>query len=615
MTETPPAGGEAPVFGQYLKKRLAEENLNPSRLANLSQVSRTSIGRYISGKIATPNPFQENKILKALDGPEAYLEHYRQFRETGLTHKEALRAQSSEGSETSEVAEASEVLPDASEDSGQSEISRLDGSSRKDRHFRASWAILGLAAIILAPAIPWFLDLAHWRLIESELLADKADEPTKEQQAYETAKESILNSGIHPQFDVVWNKEGATVWLNKIDELPSEAQIEVSRDGITYARASNVANLLPNDQFIVRLNHYAWERPIGPFDFTDEVQALATAAIANSSSEQGGPITCAAGSCEISRYSFCNGNWSKLTLGRSPDTPEVDLDLEACDNVGLLNDCLSTPATLFPTGPLQTIYAELHANQGGTYRFSFKTLPLSFDIKNNGEEAVELTPLPPNVENAPYATAWFSKYTSNSDIRFRMYIGAGSCRVGDLALEDQFSAIYYDADGNGNLRGDLRYFSIPEPSRDFVEITLVGKDSTIFGPYRYRFPSDEIIARAVAATEKPDTFECDRKLVDPFDTKSWYYSCSAPSEYQNIYDWAKVSEIHFGSSPDNLSKIIKIDMSPRQMAVAQADSLSGDQPPVFEYSPPKDSRDLYFKIYYVDGSQGLLQRMTLPEPM
>lgn len=418
-----------------------------------------------------------------------------------------------------------------------------------------------------------------------------------------TAKEDLS-----PQFDVVWFGGSINIWVRKIDGLPENAQFEVSRDGSNFTQGGNLSNFAPTDQYLIRLNHWQWPSHVGPFDFTEEAREHARQAV--ETAMQDDAIRCRPGACEIRQNEFCNGNWSELTLGRSPDAEEVSLDLISCDAPGLQAGCLSAPRDLFPFNPGQTLYGKLSAVGGGTYHVEFPSRPL-WGRFQEGAPAVTLLPL---TDGAPSAFAVYETYAGGSEVRYAMQVAAGSCG-GLTALEDQFRAIYYDVDGKGNVRGELRYFSIREPERDFIEITLEGKDGASYGPYRYAFPSEEIIGNAIAPIERASTFECRRKLSNRFDVKSWFYYCYAPSTYQTIFEWADVSEVQIGSSPDNLSEVMKVDLTNREIVELHTQTRQGVVPPVFEYKPPNDQRDLYFSIVYKDGTRTMVQRLELPDPL
>lgn len=413
---------------------------------------------------------------------------------------------------------------------------------------------------------------------------------------------------LSPQFDVVWFGGAINIWVRKIDGLPENAQIEVSRDGVNFTQGANLSNFTPTDRYLIRLSHWQWPSEVGPFDFTDEAREHARQAV--ETAMQDDAIRCRPGACEIRPNEFCSGNWSKLNLGRSPGSEEISLDLVSCDAPGLLAGCLSAPRDLFPFNPGQELYGELFAVGGGSYNVEFSSRPL-WGRFQEGAPAITLLPLS---EGAPSAFALYETYSGGAEVRYAMQIAAGGCG-GLTALEDQFQAIYYDVDGKGNVRGELRYFSIPEPERDFIEITLEGKDGTRYGPYRYAFPSEEIIGSAIAPIERASTFECRRKLSNRFDVKSWFYSCYGPSTYQSIFEWADVAAVQIGSSPDDLSTVITVDLTNREIVERHTQTRQGVVPPVFEYEPPNDQRDVYFSIVYKDGTQTLVQRLELPDPL
>lgn len=430
------------------------------------------------------------------------------------------------------------------------------------------------------------------------------------------ANEPLKSKGI--SLDAGDVKFGGSWWSGVIRlnatisaDLPSGTEFHVSKDGLDFSRGLEISDLMPEDQFIVRLSNPSWAEDAGPFDFTELAQTAAAVVVEKEFGRNDETIIrCEPGSCEIANYTFCNGNWQKLSLGRRPGDQEAFIDFSDCDPSNIDPICLSTPIDLFPIAPGQSVFGALQSVAGGTYEFEFSALPLI----GRFQEGAPFVPLVALTKDAPPAFALYSVWghSGTDEVRYSMALAAKGCLLGS---EEIFKAVYYDVDGKGNVRGDLQGFWIPEPERDFIAITLEGKDNTIYGPYRYAFPNEDIISNAVGSIEPASTFECRRKLSNRFDAKSWKYHCFAPSTYQTVFEWADVAEVQVGPSPDDLSTIIPVNLSNKEIVERHAQTRQGAAPPLFEYSPPRDRRDLYFSIVYKDGTQSLVQRLKLPDPL
>lgn len=397
-------------------------------------------------------------------------------------------------------------------------------------------------------------------------------------------------------------------------DLPAGTEFHVSQDGENFGWGLAVSNMKPQDQFLVRLSNQSWPEDAGPFDFTDLARAAATVVVETEFGKNSETvIRCEPGSCEIANYAFCNGNWQNLSLGRQPGEYEAVVDFTDCDTSNIGSICLSTPIDLFPIAPSQSVFAALQSVTGDAYEFEFFARPLI----GHFQQGAPFVPLISLTKDAPPTFALLSVhgFAGTNEVRYTMAIAAKGCSVGRGGLAEAFRAIYYDVDGKGYVRGDLRGFWIPEPSRDFIEIVLEGKDGSRYGPFQYAFPSEEIIGSSIAPIERASSFECRRKLSNRFDAKSWFYYCYAPSTSQSIFEWADVLEVQIGSSPDDLSEVMKVDLTNREIVELNAQTRQGAVPPVFEYRPSNDQDDVYFSIVYKDGTSTLVQRLELPEPL
>lgn len=416
------------------------------------------------------------------------------------------------------------------------------------------------------------------------------------------------------RFDGSWYGGYVGIRATISADLPAGTEFRVSQDGESFGWGLAVSNMKPEDRFIVRLTNPSWPKDAGPFDFTELAQATASIVVGREFGKNRDSIVrCEPGACSIANHTFCNGNWQKLSLARRPGEEEAVVNFTDCEPSNVARICLSTPIDLFPIAPGQSVFGALQSVGGDAYEFELSALPLT----DHFQEGAPFVPLIALTKEAPPVFALYSVWghSGSNEVRYDMAVAAKGCSVGRVGFAELFKAVYYDVDGKGNVRGDVTNFWIPEPEREFIEITLEGKDSKIYGPYRYAFPSENIINSSIARIERASTFECRRKLADRFDARSWEYYCFAPSTYQSVFEWADVAEVQIGTSPDDLSTVIPVDLSNREIVERHGQTRQGVAPPVFEHSPSREQRDLYFSIVYKDGKRTLVQRLQLPDPL
>lgn len=440
--------------------------------------------------------------------------------------------------------------------------------------------------------------------------AAEAERLQLEQEARELATPKLENLALTPVLQAMWARGDIRVSLRKLSGAPSGASVEMSKDGRIFRRVQSLTDFRPSDQFVVRLLSDQWSGPVGPIDFTKEARAAVEEALASATRPQhaGNFVKCFPAACEITLNSFCKGNWSHLTLGRMSSASERRFDFDDCPSDNMLrNICLVTPQYMFPMRPEQELFGALYDKDGERFDFSFETSGLRRAGMTMGEHIVELEPVtPPGL--TPHARAWF-EIKHGAHPQFRIELAAGSCRGANLALEDNFSVIYIDADGKGWQKTDLRQPTVPKPSQDTISVLFVLKDGREYGPFVYKFDADKVIEQRVENMGRPSELQC-RTITDWKNRVTSHHECENPRTGYNILSWAKVDKVSYGFDRNNLSEVIDIDIGVGE--IYQYFDRSGPyQSGIFSFDLPPNQNDLYFQYTYTDGTQTRVEYLDL----
>jgi len=167
----------------------------------------------------------------------------------------------------------------------------------------------------------------------------------------------------------------------------------------------------------------------------------------------------------------------------------------------------------------------------------------------------------------------------------------------------------------GDVRGQLRYFSVPRPETETVKITFRGKDGQVYGPYIYAMSYRDVIQASIDAAERPETIQCRRDLNNRFDIKSWYYTCRVQPNWVQLLGWANVAQVRFGQKVDELTDILEPNVDIDRLLKIFAEHDSRQIPMIAEYLPDLSWREVYFQIVFKDGTETLVQRIVLPDPL
>lgn len=609
--KNPRSGNFLSDFGRYIKKRRGEESLSQQSLGELSNVSDRTIREIEMGKgRETLQARIFENLLHALDGQDGD----RKFQE----FRRRLLEEGENGDDRNENERPDAPSPRPSQTEPQ--ISH----SKKSRVRLGMGAALAIGALAMAPLV---LDSQRNSESNRSTATEGVGQPhSKPNAAGVTDRVQIPANPARTQAEPTFEIQ-ATLRDGRLDifvrpEFPSRsarpAHLELSRDGVAFERASHLSNFLPSSKLFVRLRRSEADATAGPFDLTGQAMTATRQTLSQI-------VECHVGVCTLPARSLCKRQWSELSLGRRASRPEFSVDLESCEHASERLPsrlCFSTPHDLFPFDEDQPLFAALRSRTGGTFEFSvpIKKTNRRFDFDNVSSDARhKLAAVSPAADTPPAAT-WFVPAPSIQPHPFRIDIGVASCgrdsttpMTDFLGLETGFNAIYYDVDGKGYVKGQRRYFGIPVPSRDVIDILLKGKDGKTYGPYRYKFDSNEIVQKAIAAAQKPIDLDCRIKLGNRLDPTSWRYNCSGPTRDRTLLNWARVKEIHVGSSPDSLPHKIRIDLNSKSILERTSYHAGKTAMPVFEFSPPKDQKDLYFLLHYRDGTKSILQRLQLPE--
>lgn len=599
-------------FGRYVKKRRGERSLSQQSLGELANLSDRTIREIEMGKgRETLHARTFEKLLQVLDGPDGdqkfqeFCQYLNEQRENGDVRNVNSLSVEKEPALGHEISEA--VQPTGN---------------------RSRWG-LGGALVISALAI--FVLSQEFRQKNSWNDPPAVEDVTAPPKL--TPKSTGPAAQIRPSTSSAWPlaklnpeiqatlRDGNLKLLVKLSSLKGAeipGQLELSRDGVNFERGRHISSFLPGNKLFVQLRRHKIGVIAGPFDLTLQAMEAAQRGLSQM-------IDCRVGVCTLPAPNLCSRHWSKLSLGRQANRPEFSVDLQTCNSASgkpPVRLCFSAPHNLFPFDDDQSLYGALHSKSGGKFEFPvpIKKANRNFGFDNAPTNARhKLSAISPAASTPP-AAIWFVPAPSIQPHHFRIDIGVGSCGPNGvtpmtdfLGLETGFRAIYYDVDGKGYVKGQLRNFGIPLPSRENIEILLEGKDGRAFGPYRYKFERNDVIQKAITASQKPIDLSCNIRLSNRLDPNSWRYHCSAPSRGSALLSWARVKEIHIGSSADSLSRKLKLELDPSSVLERLTDHSRKNLAPIFEIFPPRSQKSVFFLLHYKDGTKSILQRLKLPK--
>jgi len=427
-----------------------------------------------------------------------------------------------------------------------------------------------------------------------------------------TVLDDTKESELKPEFKIHWSGSTPSISFKKVAGVPPNSQLLSSTDGNNYVLGG------PGDfsfdmKFFVKIRF--GQETIGPFDFTEELHQAVRDSFAQSSI--GSQITCSVRGCEIYRE-ICGKLWDKFTLsGEARQDGETYYTLDCASKKPVTQKaCVGVPNDMPALHPGTTLYGALHAQGMESYVFKIKTeySARQFTRDNNGKSFfVELEPTSKR-ERAPFAVTWFLPLQPTNVNPFRIELGIGACEQGRLNIYDTAASLYYDTDGRGLIESGVRGFSIPQPLSDTVRLAVDAKNGERYGPYTYSFDVNKVVQARIDATDKPK-LTCTYRNKPDGSTEwfcPWREPRVAPIGY-DVFAWARVKEVRYGKSPDNLSDVVTIDLPISE--VIKRSQIRGvfnlDLKPIIDIRPPKDWADLYFEMEYTDGTKTSVQRIQL----
>ena len=447
--------------------------------------------------------------------------------------------------------------------------------------------------------------------LRKEFDAQQAAQAKAAQKALENATPRMDDLILVPRFHANWGRGNVRVALREIAGLPDGANFETSTDGVTFLEQGAYADFRPGDKFMVRLVSHLWANAVGPYDFTEQAHSATTEAL-NDATWAGGAsgfIKCFPAACEMTLNSFCNGNWSHLSLGTRLDGGvSRRFEFNDCPTDGMMQRiCLSSPEFMFAMQPDQELFGGLYDKDGAKFDFSLKVSELRRAGMTTGEHLVELRPVT-SLSTTPYTRAWFEIYHGRAP-RFRVELAAGSCRGASLMLEDVFSKIYVDADGKGWRSTDLRSPVINNPTKEELKILFTLKNGKEFGPLVYEFDREEVMWQRIRTMDRPSGMKC-IGVHDFKNRENSHHSCSDPKVGYNILNWASVDKILYGFDRDDLSEVIDINIG-----INEIDEYLDLKGPylrnIFKVDLLPGQSELYFQYAYTDGTISRVEYLDL----
>lgn len=427
----------------------------------------------------------------------------------------------------------------------------------------------------------------------------------------EARKPPVIDwSNVKLKFRVWSDYKQISIAVADTKGLPTASIIAVSRDGETFDNDNMIKGILPSDGFYVRLTSYDWDGASDSHNFG----SLAHNAIQEhlSSSEKYSLIECQPGACKINESRYCTGDWSEVTFGRSPQSKDVVANLKTCTQKANPKPiCLSMPTSFFPTKPGDKVHVTLKDKKGGLYKLPVEIPEWKYST---------WLPLEPITDPSitPYAVAALEPRRHKSKKDFRVIFGAGGCAVDAfLSMEETINGIYYDIDGLGDVASGperLGYFAVPPSKNGKLKVTLTAGeyDSKPYGPYEYKFNSEDIVANNIEGLTKPKKLACRPLFVH---RKTASYACFVKLKGFGLAAWSKAEKLTFGKTGDNMDNTFHFDIDMEDVL----DNLKNEDPrrnPDLKIIEVDASwTDVFYQVFYKDGTKSIIEKIKLPDPL
>ena len=570
------------LFGELVRQKRGVKSMSLLELAEMAGVGKSQLSELENGRVKNPQSRTVADLAAALN----------------LSHEELDRLyEKARGASERET--ASKPLPSKTSMSMQQSIGII------------IVIFFGLAVLIGGIIVGYFEYIRNQmpkvpERISTEIAAIPVpDIPQMQTQTAPDIEELRQNT----TFTATLQHGKIQIQLSRMDGLPSGTIIEYSNDGELFQRHADDVEYVLGDKFLVNLSNTRWSTTIDPIDFTEKAQQAAFALL-----ERTEMVRCAAGQCVIQLSDFCDGDWSKIGLGKLANEPAVFIDRSICEYHDKRELCLSTPESLFPLAPLEAVFVELHALNNAKFAYKMAAQRRGYGLR----DTANVVELHSSQVDAPYATSWFG------DSRFQIQLAADSCLHGYFSkgggdfVTNPGLNVYYDVDGKGNKQADTRVgevsFSIPTPTQNAISITLAAQSGKVFGPYHYNINADNVFQAYLATARKPTSIQCRKWTREKSKEENLYFSCSVDLRNRDLEEWAHVAEVAFSRTGKSIDEVVPIELPIQELIgikTGEIKPLKDDK--LFEYEPPFGSNDVYFSLRYKDGTQTPMVHVSIPD--